>query len=198
MAAGKPLPLKSSLSPQPVSLNGNRLPVKNKPKKKNPWQTLLENKTSKEECSRSNTRELKVIQVRHQVVNIDPDPVPKLSDDEETVLDEICQRIQNLPDLVIAEIMKYQRWAEGKKPVRRKINGEFKTAIALQSLVLQNEQTNPLYPSFILFLKRYFRSEYYGSKTQITMTKRCIEIMAWMYQFDRHFFGYRQNEPYNR
>lgn len=118
MAARKPLPLKSSLSSQPMSLNGNRLPVKNKPTKKNPWQTLLENKSSKGECSRSNKRELKVIQVRHQVVNIYPNPVPKLLDDEETVLDEICQRIKNLPDLVIAEIMKYQRWAEGKKPVK--------------------------------------------------------------------------------
>jgi hypothetical protein len=112
--------------------------------------------------------------------------VLKSSDEEDTFLSEICQRIQNLPDLVQAEIIKYHRLAEEQKPIRRKFNEQFRMVLTYQSMILE-EQPQILYPSFILFLKRYFKPEYYGYGTPIPMTKRRLEIMRWMYQYEKLF-----------
>jgi hypothetical protein len=198
MAGRQPFPLKPSFTTRPVSINGNRLPTKSKPKKPNPWQKLLEDRSQiKEVCKPSlhknhenklNRTDIKIMPIKHPRVN--PDINVKSVDEEEIELSEICQRIKDLPDLVKAELMKCQRIAENNKPSRQKINGELRTAIALQSMVLEGEQTIPLYPSFILFLKHYFGSEYSGPRTQLKMTTRLIEIMSWMYHLDRHLFQF--------
>lgn len=49
------------------------------------------------------------------------------SDDEDIPLSTIYEMIGSLPDLVQAQIMKYQRIAEQNRPTRRKINAEFQS-----------------------------------------------------------------------
>jgi hypothetical protein len=138
-----------------------------------------------------------VIRVKHLTVDIHPESAQKSADNEEIMLSEICQRIRNLPELVVAEIMKYQRKAESNSPIRKKINGEFRTAIAIQSLVLGNEQSIPLLHSFILFMKHYYSSEYYGPRTQISMTENCIDIMEWMYSYVLNSLRSNEHKVFN-
>lgn len=47
-------------------------------------------------------------------------PIPMTSDDEDVPLSSICELIIDLPDLVKAQIMNYQRIAEQNRPVTRK------------------------------------------------------------------------------
>lgn len=147
MAEREHRPIKPSLSFNPVVINGNRLSVKNKPP--------IENRHRTNESSRFNIQGLKISKIKHQTVNISPDSSLESGDgDEESLFSETCQRIQNSPGLVIAEIMKYQRLIEGRKPVRKKVNKELSRVIAIPSMVLKDDRPLPLYLPFMSFLDK--------------------------------------------
>lgn len=78
------------------------------------------------------------------------------SDDEDIPLNTICELISTLPELVKAQIMKYQRIAEQNRPTRRKINSEFRRIVTLQTIIVGDSGIWPLYPSFIKFMKKIF------------------------------------------
>lgn len=76
-------------------------------------------------------RKVKARKVFYPKVEIPQAPIPMTSDDEDIPLSSICELIIDLPDLVKAQIMKYQRIAEQNRPVRRKINLKFQKILAL-------------------------------------------------------------------
>lgn len=71
------------------------------------------------------------------------------SDEENIPLSTICELIIDLPDLVKAQEMKYQRIAEQNRPVRNKINLEFQRFLVLQTMIVGNKNMWPLYSSFM-------------------------------------------------
>lgn len=124
----------------------------------------------------------------HVRVEIPQSPVPMTSDDEDIPLSTICELISTLPELVKAQIMKYQRIAEQNRPTRRKINSEFRRIVTLQTIIVGDSGIWPLYPSFIKFMKKHFSldlDETHSKVIEMTETRR--NIIGWMYQFERVF-----------
>lgn len=130
----------------------------------------------------------KTHEISHIRVEIPQAPIPMTSDDEDIPLSTICEMIGTLPDLVQAQIMKYQRIAEQNRPTRRKINAEFQRIVTIQTLILENQGAWPLYPSFISFMKKHFPCDLVETHSRVVeMTETRRNVIGWMYQFERLF-----------
>lgn len=133
-------------------------------------------------------KSVKLPRISHPKVEIPQAPVPMTSDEEDIPLSIICELIRDLPDLVKAQIMKYQRIAEQNRPYRLKINSEFQRIVTLQAIVVGNNGTLPLYPSFIKFMKKHFPLDLVETHTKIIeMSETRRNVIGWMYQFERTF-----------
>uniref|UniRef100_K1QVZ6 Uncharacterized protein n=1 Tax=Magallana gigas TaxID=29159 RepID=K1QVZ6_MAGGI len=86
----------------------------------------------------------KTHEISHIRVEIPQAPIPMTSDDEDIPLSTICEMIGTLPDLVQAQIMKYQRIAEQNRPTRHAhAIGQITEELAYQ---LTGENRNSDYP----------------------------------------------------
>lgn len=131
---------------------------------------------------------LKRQEISHIRVEIPPATIPMTSDDEDVPLSTICELIGTLPDLVQAQIMKYQRIAEQNRPIRCKINAEFQRIVTIQMIIVGNNRAWPLYPSFIKFMKKHFSRDLVETHSRVVeMTETRKNIIGWMYQFERIF-----------
>lgn len=160
--------------PRHFSQSGSKLSTKPspKPKPKSEWALKLEmpnpgiDNNSRQSSASSlpstlgslqpGLRKVKARKIFYPKVEILQAPIPMTSDDQDIPLSSICELIIDLPDLVKAQIMKYQRIAEQNRPVRRKINLEFQRILALQTMIVGDKNMWPLYPSFIKFMKKHF------------------------------------------
>lgn len=131
---------------------------------------------------------VKLPRVSHPKVEIPQALVPMTADDEDIPLSKICELIRDLPELVKAQIMKYQRIAEQNRPTRFKINSEFQRIVTLQAIVIGNNETLLLYPSFIKFMKKHFPLDLVETHSKmIEMSETRRNVIGWMYQFERTF-----------
>lgn len=133
-------------------------------------------------------RKVKARKIFYPKVEIPQAPIPMTSDDEDIPLSSNCELIIDLPDLVMAQIMKYQRITEQNRPLRPKINLEFQRILTLQTIIVGYKDMWPLYPSFIKFMKKNFPLdlvETHSTVIEISETRR--NVIGWMYQFERTF-----------
>lgn len=194
--------------PRHFSQSGSKLSTKPspKPKPKSEWALKLEmpnpgidNNSRQSSATLSSLpstlsslqpglRKVKARKIFYPKVEIPQAPIPMTSDDEDIPLSSICELIIDLPDLVKAQIMRYQRIAEQNRPVRRKINLEFQRILALQTMIVGDKYMWPLYPSFIKFVKKHFpldQIEIHSTVIEMSETRR--NVIGWMYQFERTF-----------
>lgn len=192
--------------PRHFSQSGSKLSTKPspKPKPKSEWALKLEmpnpgiDNNSRQSSASSlpstlgslqpGLRKVKARKIFYPKVEILQAPIPMTSDDQDIPLSSICELIIDLPDLVKAQIMKYQRIAEQNRPVRRKINLEFQRILALQTMIVGDKNMWPLYPSFIKFMKKHFPLDLIEiHSTVIEMSETRRNVIGWMYQFERTF-----------
>lgn len=190
--------------PRHFSQSGSKFSTKPspKPKPKSEWSLKLEmpnpgidNNSQQSSATLSSLqpgfRKVKVTKsqkVSHPKVEIPQAPIPMTSDEEDIPLSTICELIIDLPDLVKAQVMKYQRIAEQNRPVRRKINLEFQRILALQTMIVGDKNMWPLFPSFIKFMKKHFPLDLVEThSTVVEMSETRRNIIGWMYTFERTF-----------
>lgn len=194
--------------PRHFSQSGSKLSTKPipKPKPKSEWALKLEmpnpgiDNNSRQSSAtlsslpstlsslQSGRRKVKARNIFYPKVEIPQAPIPMTSDDEDIPLSSICELIIDLPDLVKAQIMKYQRIAEQNRPVRCKINLEFQRILVLQTMIVGDKNMWPLYPSFIKFMKKHFPLDLIEiHSTVIEMSETRRNVIGWMYQFERTF-----------
>lgn len=144
--------------PRHFSQSGSKLSTKPSPKQKpkSEWALKLEmpnpgiDNNSRQSSASSlpstlgslqpGLRKVKARKIFYPKVEIPQAPIPMTSDDEDIPLSSIFELIIDLPDLVKAQIMKYQRIAEQNRPVRRKINLEFQRILALQTMIVGDKK----------------------------------------------------------